>query len=197
VPDDYKNEIDKLKASLTAHVEAYELQAEAYREFSVALSQINELLRGVDDHVVDVKDLTKESLRSLIDSVVMIGKQLHGLISATHVTDKHLMSRVDDLLRFVVEMGKLTELKEDQINELLRQVAHLERKVSDKLSEFDKLAQAILAGQKVIEARLAENRDKEWRKTVVKIWIAALFFIITVIGAFMQIGLFKWVWAPQ
>jgi hypothetical protein len=212
--EEIKTDIENLASRLQAQAAASEIQAQTYEKFSLTLGKLNELLRAIDEKLIDVKDITKDSLLDLVRSVTVIGAQLHTLVEWTRDNDNQMVDRVDDLLKFILELTHENQVKEDHIRVLISKVEETQKAIILAFTPLQTAITQIIAERHDVvsvkatiehvsleQTRLADLltavhvKKNFW--THAKVWAYALGSIIAIVETLIQLGLLKLVFAPK
>lgn len=180
-------------------------QTEAYEKFAQSLFRILELLDELKSRIKDDGNESSVAFHDLIKTITIISTQLESYISFTRDSDALMVQHLADY-NFVGQQ-LLLEIKKHQesVVELSETLNNLVESGGDKHNEISKtlikIAQDVSALTDVSQTAASKIEVIYQNKTNIlnrikdaKYYIFAVFTLITIVGALIQLGLFKIIW---
>jgi chromosome segregation ATPase len=180
-------------------------QTDAYEKYAQSLTKILELLDEIKSRVKEEGGKSSIASKDLIKTITIISTQLESYISFTRDSDALMVQHLADY-NFVGQQ-LLLEIKKhkDSVTELNETLENL---VESTNTEYIELFKTLKSVESSIENLTESNRISSEKIDVIyqnktglintiksaKYYILAVFTIITIIGALIQLGLFKIIW---
>jgi len=180
-------------------------QTEAYEKFALSLSKILELLDELKSRIKEDENDSSLAFADLIKTITIISTQLESYISFTRDSDALMVQHLADYnfvgQQLLVEIRKHQEVVVE-LNETLEnlvgnskneysEISNALVKISQNISTLTDVSKTSASQIEVIYQNKTSflNRIKD-----AKYYILAIFTIITIVGALIQLGLFKIIW---
>lgn len=180
-------------------------QTEAYEKFAQSLFRILELLDELKSRIKDDGNESSVAFNNLIKTIAIISTQLESYISFTRDSDALMVQHLADynfvgqqlLLEIKKHQESVVELSET-LNNLVTSGGHQHNEIFKTLI---KIAQDVSALTDVSQTAASKIEVIFQNKTSIlnrikdaKYYILAIFTLVTIVGALIQLGLFKIVW---
>jgi hypothetical protein len=180
-------------------------QTEAYEKVAHSLATIVDLIAELKDRIKEDGNDSSLAFNNLITTITIISTQLESYISFTRDSDALMVHHLADYnfvgQQLLLEIRKHQEVishLDDTLKNLLENDTEEHSEISknllnltESIASLNKLSQESAAKIQIIYENKASllNRIKD-----AKYYILAMFTIITVVGALIQLGLFKIIW---
>lgn len=180
-------------------------QTEAYEKFALSLSKILELLDELKSRIKEDGNGSSLAFRDLIKTITIISTQLESYISFTrdgdslmvqHLADynfvgQQLLLEIRKHQEIVVELNETLENLVESGSHEHNEISNILMKLTNDISTLVDISQKSASQIEVIY----QNKNSFWNKVKdAKYYIVAIFTIITIVGALIQLGLFKIIW---
>ena len=180
-------------------------QTEAYEKFALSLSKILELLDELKSRIKDDGNESSLAFADLIKTITIISTQLESYISFTRDSDALMVQHLADYnfvgQQLLIEIRKHQEVVVELNETLENLVGNNKHEYSEISNALVKIAQNISTLTEVSKTSASQIEVIYQNKTSflnrikdAKYYILAIFTIITIVGALIQLGLFKIIW---
>lgn len=180
-------------------------QTEAYEKFALSLSKILELFDELKSRIKDDGNESSLAFADLIKTITIISTQLESYISFTRDSDALMVQHLADYnfvgQQLLIEIRKHQEVVVELNETLENLVGNNKHEYSEISNALVKIAQNISTLTDVSKTSASQieviyqNKNSFWNKVKdAKYYILAIFTIITIVGALIQLGLFKIIW---
>lgn len=180
-------------------------QTEAYEKFALSLSKILELLDELKSRIKDDGNESSLAFADLIKTITIISTQLESYISFTRDSDALMVQHLADYnfvgQQLLIEIRKHQEVVVELNETLENLVGNNKHEYGEISNALVKIAQNISTLTDVSKTSASQieviyqNKNSFWNKVKdAKYYILAIFTIITIVGALIQLGLFKIIW---
>lgn len=180
-------------------------QTEAYEKFALSLSKILELLDELKSRIKDDGNESSLAFADLIKTITIISTQLESYISFTRDSDALMVQHLADYnfvgQQLLIEIRKHQEVVVELNETLENLVGNNKHEYGEISNALVKIAQNISTLTEVSKTSASQIEVIYQNKTSflnrikdAKYYILAIFTIITIVGALIQLGLFKIIW---
>lgn len=180
-------------------------QTEAYEKFAQSLFKILELLDELKSRIKDDGNESSAAFHDLIKTITIISTQLESYISFARDSDALMVQHLADynfvgqqlLLEIKKHQESVVELSET-LNNLVESGGNKHNEISKTLikiaQDVSALTDASQTAASKIEVIYQNKTNILNRIKDAKYYILAVFTLITIVGALIQLGLFKIIW---